>query len=258
MRNEHRIVAAGLCAIGLVASATASAQSPEVREKPAMYTYESFWTIPRAQWGEMAKGAPSSQAILGRAIAAGTLVGHGDDAYVVHDADGATHDSWWSAMTMAGVLNVLDEVQRAGGSAWAVLASSTKHWDSLFLSHYYNWRSGSWKGAYTMWSGYRLKATAPDDAVGVLARDFAVPQLEKLLADGTIVEYEIDVPVVQSDDSGIIAMSFISPNAEGLEKASTALREAIRKAALDNMELGAVVDFSKHRDALARTNVTYR
>jgi hypothetical protein len=28
---------------------------------------------------------------------------------LIHQPDGATHDEWWSAMSMAGLLNVLDQ-----------------------------------------------------------------------------------------------------------------------------------------------------
>lgn len=33
----------------------AYAQAPEAKEKPPMYSYVSFWTLPRAQWGELEK-----------------------------------------------------------------------------------------------------------------------------------------------------------------------------------------------------------
>jgi hypothetical protein len=36
----------------------AGAQMAEVKEKPRMYTYEAFWSIPRARWAEMDKPNP--------------------------------------------------------------------------------------------------------------------------------------------------------------------------------------------------------
>ena len=39
---------------------------------------------------------------------------------------------------------------------------------------------------------YKLKADAPNDAVDTLAKSAIVPMMEKMLANGTIVEYEID------------------------------------------------------------------
>ena len=104
-------VFAGLCVLAMSAVwvLPACAQMSEVKEKPPMYSYVGFWNIPRAQWAEMAKNEAADQKILDKAIASGTIVGYGNDVNLVHQPDGATHDEWWSAMSMAGLLNVLDQ-----------------------------------------------------------------------------------------------------------------------------------------------------
>jgi hypothetical protein len=51
----------------------------EVKEKPRMYTYVADWVIPRAQWAEMEKSYVTSQKILDKAMASGTIVGYGND-----------------------------------------------------------------------------------------------------------------------------------------------------------------------------------
>src|SRR5215469_15888123 len=100
-RKMGRILAV-LCALAMVAvlALPAAAQTSEVKEKPPMYTYVGNWAIPRAQWAEMAKNTASDQATLEKAMAAGTIVGYGNDVNLVHQADGETHDDWWSAMSM--------------------------------------------------------------------------------------------------------------------------------------------------------------
>ena len=108
-------------------AAPAGAQMVEVKEKPRMYTYEAFWNIPRARWAEMEKGAPGGQKVLDNAMASGGIIAYGTDSAVLHDAEGATHDSWWSAMSMAGTLNVLDGLEKSGGTTASVLTSATKH-----------------------------------------------------------------------------------------------------------------------------------
>jgi hypothetical protein len=52
----------GALVMSAVLASPASAQS-EVKEKPRMYSYVSFWAIPRAQWGEMAKADAADQKI---------------------------------------------------------------------------------------------------------------------------------------------------------------------------------------------------
>jgi hypothetical protein len=253
-------VFAGLCTLAMfaVCVAPAGAQMSEVKEKPAMYSYVANWAIPRAQWGEMDKAYAPEQKILDQALAKGTIVGYGYDENLVHQPDGETHDDWWSAMSMAGLLNVLNEFYTSGNATSSVLQSATKHWDSIYVSRYYNWHSGSLKGAYTSVSAYRLKADAPDDAVDTLSKNLIAPLLEKMLADGTIAEYEIDSQAVHTSAPGMFAIVYITPTAEGLDKVNAAIRETLKSNPLDGPAFGSMVDFGAHRDELLHTNATYK
>ncbi|MFZ1131025.1 MAG: hypothetical protein WAN38_09655 [Terriglobales bacterium] len=250
---------AGMCTLALifVCSTAASAQD-EPKEKPPMYSYVSNWSIPRAQWAEMAKADAADQSILEKALADGTIIGYGSDTNLVHQADGPTHDDWWSAMSMAGVLNVLDKFYKSGASTSPALESATKHWDNIWVSHYYNWHSGSIKGAYTRVATYKLKADAPEDAVEKLSQHLLVPLMEKLLADGTIVEYEVDTQAIHSDAPGTFAVVFITPAADGLDKFNAALRTAGKLNPMNGPAFDSMVDFTPHRDYLARTTATYK
>ncbi len=260
MVTTARTVVAGLCALTIAGSfaASASAQTAEVKEKPPMYTYEASWVMPRATWPDVEKNSTVNQKTLEHAMASGGLIGYGNDSTVIHTGEGATHDNWFSGMSAASVLNALDEIYKAGSSTSAVLTAATKHWDNLYVSRYYNWRAGSWKGAYTRWSAYTLKADAPSDAMEVLAKSFTVPLMEKLLADGAIVEYEIDVEAVHTASPAEFYVIVVTPTAEGLDKVNAALSDAVRKAPLVSPALDASVDFTKHRDGLVRSMVTYK
>jgi hypothetical protein len=253
-------VFAGLFAVALSAvwALPASAQMSEMKEKPPMYSYVGFWTIPRTQWAEMAKADAADAKVLDKAIANGTLVGYGNDENLVHSLDGPTHDGWWSAMSLAGVLNVLDQFYKSGSATTPVLASATKHWDGIFVSRYYNWHSGSWKDAYTMGASYKLKPGAPDEAVGLLSKHMIAPLLEKMLADGTIHEYEIDTEAVHSEAPGTFWIFYLAPTAEGLDKVNAAIRETLKSNPLDVPAFDSMIDFSEHRDYLARTSATYK
>jgi hypothetical protein len=260
MKKKNWQFLAGLCAI-VMAGAWASpsfAQSAEVKEKPRLYTYEAFWTVPRAKWAEFEKVNPNEQKVMDKAIASGVLVSYGSDSAVLHDADGATHDNWWQSMSMAGTLAVLDELEKAGSSAAPVLNSVTKHWDNMWVSRFYNWHAGSWQGAYSYASIYPLKADAPDDAVDMLAKNILVPLMEKLLADGAIVEYEIDEQAVHSDAPGTFVLDYISPTAEGLDKVNAAVRASIKAAPLNGVAFSSMVDWTKHRDSMLRSTATYK
>jgi hypothetical protein len=249
-----------LCALAIagVWAAPVSAQMAEVKEKPRMYTYVSNWTVPRAHWAEMEKQAAANAKIFDKAVASGGLVGYGDDENLVHQADGDTHDTFWTAMSMAGVLNMLDELHKTGASTASALNNATKHSDALYVSRFYNWKSGSMKGAYTHGASYKLKAEAPDDAVETLSKGFVVPLLEKLLADGTIQEYEIDVEAIHTEAPGKFWIYWIAPTAEGVDKVNAALADALKAQPFAEPALDSMVDYTSHRDFLARTNATYK
>src|SRR5579862_5621141 len=94
----------------------ASAQMQEVKEKPRMYTYVAFWAVPRAQWAGYAKQAASDAKFAQKAVADGGIVGYGDDTNLIHQPDGFTHDSWFSSMSEAGLLNLLDQFYKSGST----------------------------------------------------------------------------------------------------------------------------------------------
>jgi hypothetical protein len=248
----------GVALILGVYAAAISGQTSEVKEKTPMYTYVADWNIPRAQWAEMEKTNASTQSIMEKALASGTLVGYGNDTTLVHEPDGATHDGWWSATSMAGILNVLDQIYKAGNANATVFNSATKHWDSIYVSRYYNWRSGSWKDLYTHGSSYKFKADAPDNALDTLSKNLFVPLFEKLLADGTLYEYDIDTQAVHTEAPGMFFIFYITPNAEGLDKVNAAIRDALKANPLGGPAFSSLVDTTPHRDDLARTSATFK
>jgi hypothetical protein len=239
-------------------AAPAGAQTSEVKEKPPMYSYIGNWAIPRAQWSEMAKSDEADRPILEKALAGGTIVGYGNDLAVIHTPDGGTHDQWWSAMSMAGVMNVLEQFHQGGNSTTPVLASATKHWDELYVSRYYNWHAGTVKNGYTHAGIYKLKPDAPDDAVETLSKNLVVPLLEKQLAAGTIAEYEVDEPAIHTEAPGTFLIVYLATNAEGLDKVQAAVAEALKSNPLGGSAFGSVTDMAGHRDDLVRTTATYK
>jgi hypothetical protein len=260
MKSKDVTTLAGLCvlAAGALYAVPASAQMAEARDKPPMYSYVGFWTLPRAQWAEMDKTIASEEKVLSKAISSGTLIAYGNDTNLIHQPDGNTHDSWWSSTSMAGVLNVLDEMYKAGTPTSPALLSATRHWDGIFVSRHYNWHPGSVKAGYTHGSMYTLKADAPDDAIDTLSKSFIVPMMEKLLADGTLAEYEIDEEAIHTQAPSTFWLFYATANAEGIDKVNAALRESLKANPLAEPAFGSMVDFTQHRDYLARTTAVYK
>jgi len=226
---------AGLAVLGMTAT-SAGAQTDAVKEKPLLIRYEAYWTFPPAHWGDVDKdNATSNQKVLAPALADGTLVGYGDDENLVRSREAYTHSNWWLANSTPGVLKVLDTFEKGGGSNSSRLINSTQHWTQKYSSPFYNWKAGSWKGAYgKRWALTLRRGIDPNDAMRALAW-FYVPLFESLLADGTIVEYEIDKEEVfgySADSAGQVIMAFVAPTADGYSKVSKAFAAAYERSPL--------------------------
>jgi hypothetical protein len=229
------VIVAGLAVLGMTAT-LAGAQTVEVKEKPRLYRYESYWTFPPAHWGDVDKdNATSNQKALAPALADGTLVGYGDNENLVRSREAFTHSNWWQANSTEGMLKVLDAFEKGGASSSSRLINSTQHWTQKYYSQFYNWKAGSWKGAYgKRWAFMLRRGIDPNEAMRALA-SFYVPLFEKLLADGTIVEYEIDREEVfgySADSAGQVIMAFVAPTADGWTKVGNAFIAAYEKSPL--------------------------
>ncbi len=250
----------GLC--GLVAftlcAQQASAQMQEVKPKPPMYSYVADWQFPRSSWTDVEKTTSAINPLLDKALADGTIVGCGVDRNLVHSPDGATHDDWWSAMSMAGLMKVLDQISATETNTSPLMASATKHWDSIFVSRYYNWKSGSYKGAYTKVSTYKFKESAPDEGLNMLAQNLIVPLLEKQLAAGAILEYEIDTLAIHTQGPGTFFVVFIAPTADGLDTVQQAIRDSVKANPTAIEAFGDMTDDTGHRDELDKSDGIYK
>ncbi len=259
MNRKRYGMFAAVCALAMIAASAIPAQAQdEPKEKPPMYSYVAFWNVPRAQWADMEKNNAVDEKILDKALADGSIVGYGSDLNLVHTVDGMTHDNWWSAMSMAAVLNVLDKFYKSGTATSPVLASATKHSDGIFVTRHYNWRPGSYKNAYTRVGVYKLKPDTPQNAVETLSKSFIVPLLEKLLADGAIVEYEIDTEAIHTETPGTFWIDVIAPTSDGLDKLNAALTNAVKTSPLNGAAFESMVDSVAHRDSLSSTTATYK
>jgi hypothetical protein len=249
-----------VCAIAIACCATlASGQTQEKQEeKPRLYTYVAFWEIPRAQWSEEDKAVAAEQKLMDKGIADKQIVGYGDDKNLVHEVDGPTHDSWFSATSMAGLLNVLDQVYKSGAPTGPVQSAATKHWDAVFVSRFYNWHPGSWKDVYSEVSMYKLHPDAPDNALQMLSVDLLVPVMEKLLAEGTIHQYEIDTEAIHTEAPATFWIEYVAANAEALDKVTATIRQALQSNPLSGPAFDSMVDYTAHRDYLSRTDATYK
>ena len=103
-----------------------------------------------------------------------------------------------------------------------------------------------------------MKADAPNDALEMLSKNMIVPLLEKLLADGTLIEYEIDTQAVHTEDPAMFSIVYIAATPEGLDKVNAALQQMMKSNPLGGPAFGGMTESSAHRDQLARTTGFYK
>jgi hypothetical protein len=243
---------AGLC------PAPARAQhNMQSKEKPPMYSYVANWNVPRGMWKDMRSETAKNQAQMQKFLSDGDIVAFGNDTTLVHQEDEPTHDEWWSSMSWTGLMKVLT-TDMASASVEAPVYAASKHHDDIFVSRYYNWHSGSFTNGFTRVSYFKLKADAPNDAVKQVSEKFLVPLFEKLLADGSIYEYEIDEQAIHTGPPNSFLIVFIANGAEGLDKWNAALDSAEQSAAFAGAAFDSWIDLPAHRDELAATSATYK
>lgn len=252
------------CVVWLAALGTsgtpAGAQTAAVKAKPALYRYVSYWTFPPAHSADSDNGPAGNQKILLAAIADGTLVGCGDDQNQVHSADGFGRASWCQGKSLASLMKMSEVLHKTDVSSSARRVDPTEHWDQIYTSSYYNWKAGSWKGAYGYSGTFKLRPDAPDpdDVIQALS-SFYVPVFEKMLSDGIIVEYELDREMFHSTDTrSQIRFSFVMPDAEAIDRFRAALGDALDGNSLVGPAVNSMLIDSNEQFNFVKVNATFK
>jgi hypothetical protein len=231
--------------------AVAQSQSTE---KPALYTYVSEWTVPRAMWADYLKGDAADIDIMKKAVADGSIISFGAYTVINHQEGQPTHGTWFSATSMANILKALENVRTAPGATAPPLAAA-KHWDYILESHHYDAHPGTFTNGYLRVGTWRPKAGSTDPDSKILKATM-VAMLEKLMADGALHEYQIDQEVVHSTDLGTLFVAIVTNGPEGIDKFNAAIDESGKTNPAAWAGFSGTLDPAGHRDMLARVSTT--
>jgi hypothetical protein len=254
MRDKRLLAAfAGLIviAMSIVWPAPAGAQTAEIKEKPPMYSYIAVWNIPRGQWKARETQAAAARKILDQAVSRGTIVSYGFD-------ENPLHDTFWLAMSRAGLESVRGQFQKAGITAAPAPAGAAAPPASILISRYYNWHATTCANAYVHVGIYKIKPDAPSDAVDTLSRNFFAPVLEKMLAGGDIFEWETDTYANPKDAPGTFLIAYLSATKEGLDKANNGVQERLKSRSPARPVFDSLVDVKASSDVVVRSYAVYK
>ena len=213
MSKRMYLILAVLC-LSLLAPLLATAQ----QEEPSVFTYVGLWSVPRAQWDDFtAFRQKNAQPILERFFADGTIVGWGNFATIVHEEEGYTHGTWWSAASIAGIERVLGELLKLPPNP---AVTPTKHRDHLFRSLIHRSRPASGSG-YLWVSAFQIQPGKGRDARELWDK-YTKPTYDELLANGTITMYVREREQVRTENPALRYFVYIAPSADGIDKVRAA------------------------------------
>ena len=223
--------------------------------QPPIFTYVAEWNTPRAQWADMQKHNESNKATLDALVADGTLLGYGTYENRIHSDASPTHGSWFQAESLANTFKALDKIYAQAGATTAPAQAASKHWDFLFVSTTHGAK------AYTG-SGYLRVVSAQlkpgkEEEFRAAYRQYIVPVYAKLLADGAIVDYELDTEYVMGNAPGRFFSAVVTKDGEGLDKVRTAIADLFEKNPAVAEALTSPAEPNSRRDLLAHvTNMS--
>jgi hypothetical protein len=177
--------------------------------------------------GDMAKNNAESKAILDPLVANGTLLGYGFFENLVHADGGYTHGSWFQATSIANILKT-NEVTLSKPFVTAPVRGASKHRDYLMISTIHGAHAVTNSTGYIRVISSEIKPGRIGDFLDTYRR-YIVPVYEKLLADGTIVAYQLDSEYIIENAPGRTFSVAITRDAEGMDKVRAAFTEVFEK-----------------------------
>jgi len=228
----------------------ARAQQAEAPKQPVVYTYVSFFGVPRAQWGAYEKSAASERKVFDSLLADGTILSYGDGAMEVHEGLNApTHVGWFSSSSMAGLMKALATLRSSAPTASDI--AYTMHSDAITMSTMYNGKGSSADNGYVLVQDWTPKPGHAEEFQDLLTK-YRKPSLDAAVANGTLSGYSVEEDLIHTETPGTYTLIAVFPNAAAMDKFYAEI-EALRKTQpLFGDVYSSTVDYAAHRDHLVR------
>ncbi len=223
---------------------------PAMAQEAPVYTYVAHWNVPRAQWAEFtAFGEESVRPVLERMLANGTIVSWGISTTVVHRENGTTHEVWWAGSSIAGIERAREELVKLPSSA---VVAGAKHHDHLLESLTHRGSTTDTTSGYLYISVWKVRP-GRGQAWRALWEKYFKPTYDELLANGTMLAYEVSVQYLHTDDPRTRMIWYVVPSADAEDKVSAAFTAVFEKEAATLFAAFSAVEIrSEHRDYFRR------
>jgi hypothetical protein len=228
----------------------ARAQQADAPAQPVVYTYVSFFGVPRAQWAAYEKNTAGQHKVFDSLLADGTILSYGDGALEVHEGVNApTHVGWFSSSSVAGLMKALATLRTAASPASDIAYSM--HADEITMSTMYAGKGGASEGGYLLVQDWTPKAGHVEEFQELL-RKYRKPSLDAQVADGTLSGYSVEEDLIHTETPGTYSLIAVFPNAAAMDKFYAEIESLHKTQPLFGDVYSAAVDYSTHRDHLVR------
>ncbi len=254
MNKRVLFVVLAAWAVLLVAPLRVSAQA---QQEPPNFLYVSEWAIPRAHWADwVASNEKNNKPLYDKMVADGTLIDYGMYTTIVHDDSGITHGSWFEATNIAALEKVLAELRKLPPNP--IANAATKHRDYLLRTSLRRTKAASGTNGYLWVSATQVQAGKGQEWRALWDK-YSKPLFEELMANGTLLMYEVEGEQVHTENPGRVYIVWMTANADAMDKFfAAAAARGQKRSAEENRAIGeafsAVSVPSAHRDIFARVN----
>jgi hypothetical protein len=228
----------------------ARAQQAEAPKQSVVYTYVSFFGVPRAQWAAYEKNAAGERKVFDSLLTDGTILSYGDGAMEVHEGLNApTHVGWFSSSSMAGLMKALATLRSSAPPASEI--AYTMHSDAITMSTVYNGKGSTIENGYVLVQDWTPKPGHAEEFRDLMTK-YRKPALDAEVADGTLSGYSVEEDLIHTDTPGSYSLIAVFPNAAAMDKFYAEIESLHTKQPLFGDVYSATLDYAAHRDHLVR------
>jgi len=228
----------------------AHGQQANASKQPVVYTYVSFFGVPRAQWAAYEKNSASEHKVFDGLLSDGTILSYGDAAFEVHEGlNSPTHVGWFTTSSMAGLMKAL-AAERASAPPASDIAY-TMHSDAITMSTMYNGKGSTTESGYILVQDWTPKPGHTEEFTDLITK-YRKPSLDAQVADGTLSGYSVEEDLIHTDTPGAYTMIAVFPNAAAMDKFYAEIESLHTKQPLFGDVYSSTVDYAAHRDHLLR------
>jgi hypothetical protein len=219
------------------------------QETQTYYTYVSQWTVPRQQWNAFEKQEASDIPTMQKFVRDGTLVDWGNISTRVHSPEGYTHAEFFTATSIASLLEALEQEWTTATNASFVAA--TKHQDLFLRTFAHGGKTVSNATGYLLVGFYQAKPGDGQAFESLLLKDVK-PFLDSHIANGTLLAYNLDTEDIHTSAPNGYNIALLFPDGAAIDKFYEELSAAQKTDPAVGRMFAALTMEEDHRDSLGR------